>query len=339
MPKFIAMTILGAMILFIASSMPHLVSQSNPLPSEKEEKTSEKKDSILNTFKKSLTGEEKDQINFLFLGIGGEEHVSGYYLTDTIIIVSFKPSTKKAAVISIPRDLLIRSPNKGYFTRINALYAMDSFGKGFPGPMGIELIREKIKDIVGLAPDYYLVLDLAAVAKIVDTLNGVYVRREEDLVDNRFPDDNYGYETYKINEGWRYLNGEEAVRYIRTRHTSGGDFDRMKRQQEVARAIKKKADGLKSVSGLPKLFSIYKTLSDHLATNLEFAQISRLMELVGGVKDEDIIFDRITAQQDGLLIYDSVELDGKSASILKPRAGLENYEEIKAKIKNVIKQL
>jgi len=285
-----------------------------------------------------LKGEERDQINFLFLGIGGEEHISGNYLTDTIILITFVPSTQKAAVVSIPRDLLVRSPDETYFTRINALYAIPK-DEPFPGPMGVEYTKRAVENITGVTPDYYAVLDLAGVEKIVDILGGVNIRRIKDLEDNYFPDNNYGYETYEIDEGWRYLNGKEAAKYIRTRHTPGGDFDRMKRQQEVALAIKKKAAGLQSLSGLPKLLSLYQTLHDHFTTDLTFSEIMRLMELGQQIGGEGILFERITAEKDGLLVPDTVLWNGIEAYILKPRAGTENFHEIKTKVSGIIDSL
>ena len=285
-----------------------------------------------------LIGEDRDEINFLFLGIGGEEHISGNYLTDTIILVTFAPSAQKAAVVSIPRDLLVRSPDKTYFTRINALYAIPQ-DEPFPGPMGVEYTKKAIENITGISPDYYAVLDLVGVEKIVDILGGINIRRLKDLEDNYFPDDNYGYETYEIDEGWRYLNGKETAKYIRTRHTPGGDFDRMKRQQEVALAIKKKVSGLQSLSGLPKLLSLYQTLQDHFTTDLTFSEIMRLMELGGQIEQGGIIFERITAEKDGLLVPDTVIWSGVEAYVLKPKAGTENYEEIREKVKNIIKNL
>jgi len=286
----------------------------------------------------TLKGEDRDEINFLFLGIGGEEHISGNYLTDTIILITFVPSRQKTSIISIPRDLMVRSPDKTYFTRINALYAIPK-NEPFPGPKGVEYTKAAIYDITGVIPDYYAVLDLRGVEKIVDILGGINVRRLEDLEDNYFPADSFGYETYEINEGWRYLNGEEAAKYIRTRHTAGGDFDRMKRQQEVALATKKKISGLKSISGLPKLLSLYQALQDHFNTDLKFNEIMRLMEIGENMKGEEMIFDRITAEKDGLLVPDTVIWGGQKAYILKPRAGDENYEEIRAKISGIIDNL
>lgn len=353
MPRLIAALLGISLALFVLTSVLDMqnspnqarISQKSGIPSEAKIRPQTNGPGFRELLKSvvseraSLRGEERNQINFLFLGIGGEGHVSGKYLTDTIILVIFAPQSKKTAVISIPRDLLVRSAQSASFTKINALYVQDPLKKGFPGPMGIEFTKKKVAEITGITPDYYAVLDLEGVHEIVDTLGGIYVRRGEDLVDNRFPDDTYGYETYKINEGWRFLNGEGAAKYIRTRHTAGGDFDRMKRQQEVARAIRKKMEGLQSIFGLSKLISLYSTLKNHLAADLTASDITSFFELARNMKEEDVIFNQITAGPNGLLIYDKIELGGVPASILKPRAGLENYEEVKKKIRTIIENL
>jgi polyisoprenyl-teichoic acid--peptidoglycan teichoic acid transferase len=284
----------------------------------------------------SLSGQDANQINILFLGIGGEEHISGNYLTDTIILITYIPSTQKTSAISIPRDLLVSHPMGNSYTKINALYAIDKNKTGFPGPMGIDYAKDEVQNISGLEIHYYAVLDLAGVEQIVDILGGINIRRTQDLDDFSFPDDARGYDPYSIDEGWRYLNGEEATKYIRTRHTAGGDFDRMKRQQEVAVAIKNKISGLKSVSGLPKLLSLYNALQDHFTTDLTFSELMKLMELGGDINSENVIFDRITAEPGGLLIYDRIKLGGVNASVLRPKSGTGNYTEIKNKISNII---
>ena len=51
-----------------------------------------------------LKGVNEDRINILLLGMGGGAH-EGPNLTDTIVLISVKPSTKQVAMISIPRDL------------------------------------------------------------------------------------------------------------------------------------------------------------------------------------------------------------------------------------------
>ena len=54
---------------------------------------------ILNPSEKYLAGEKDDRINFLLLGMGGPGH-NGPLLTDTIVVASLEPSSKKAALFS-----------------------------------------------------------------------------------------------------------------------------------------------------------------------------------------------------------------------------------------------
>ncbi len=68
-----------------------------------------------------VKGEDADRINFLLTGIGGLDHEAGT-LTDTMIMVSIKPSTKQVAMISIPRDLYVKIPSIGW-GKVNAVNA------------------------------------------------------------------------------------------------------------------------------------------------------------------------------------------------------------------------
>lgn len=64
---------------------------------------------LISSDDKKLIGEGLDRINVLLLGMGGIEH-EGPFLTDTIMIASFKPSTNQIALISVPRDLSVPIP-------------------------------------------------------------------------------------------------------------------------------------------------------------------------------------------------------------------------------------
>src|SRR3989338_10364339 len=47
---------------------------------------------LIGSSDKKIAGEDQDRINVLLLGMGGENH-EGPYLTDTMMVASFKPST------------------------------------------------------------------------------------------------------------------------------------------------------------------------------------------------------------------------------------------------------
>ena len=68
---------------------------------------------LINSGDRPLKGESEDRINFLLIGIGGKDHEAGT-LADTIIIATFKPSTKQVAMISIPRDLYVKPEGQNW---------------------------------------------------------------------------------------------------------------------------------------------------------------------------------------------------------------------------------
>ena len=69
------------------------------------------------------------------------------------------------------------------------------------------------------------------------------------------------------------------------------------------------------------------------------------MDIGKNVKSGEILFERIAADlpagtvPDALLITDRVLWGGQEASILKPIAGTENYEEIQTRVANIIDSL
>ena len=85
----------------------------------------------------SLAGAKDDRVNILLLGMGGIGH-EGPFLTDTIMIVSMKPTTNQIALISIPRDLGVEMPNHGWqkINQANSYGETEKTGWGGVG-MGI----------------------------------------------------------------------------------------------------------------------------------------------------------------------------------------------------------
>jgi len=345
MKKYLYFTILTSVALFFATPMIGALSEAGEDASQGGILAGIFQRLLANTAQEELAvplaGEEQDQINLLFLGIGGQEHISGNYLTDTIILVVLTPGSGKAAAISIPRDLIVRAPNGSRFMRINALYAMyppllfpqeDRDPGEFPGPMGITYTKDAVEKVTGVVVDYYVVVDLQAVEKVVTTLGGIVVPNINDPDDSKIPGE--------IDEaGLRHLNGTEAAKYIRVRHTPGGDFDRMKRQHQVIFAIKEKVASLKSFSSIPKLFSLYQTLQDHFYTDLSFRELVRLKELGEDIGTDAILSERITGQKGNLLVSSTEIWSGKEAYVLIPRAGKENYEEIHEKVEGIIEDI
>lgn len=267
----------------------------------------------------------KDRVNLLFLGIAGEGN-SAPQLTDTILMINSSPKAENPIAISIPRDLLVKYPDKNYYTKINALYQEG----------GIETIKSKITEITELETDYYLVLDLEGVKNLIDKLDGIDVVVEEDIYDLKFPTEYDSFETFSLQKGNQHLNGETALKYIRTRNDSGGDFGRIKRQQQIISALKDKILDLNFIWNFPKILGIWNALQNNANTNIGLTDIRYAWNLIKKINFSEIEFNTIAPP---LVTSSTTNLGGETASVLIPKTGTNNYIEIKNYINELIKNL
>lgn len=312
-------------------------------PSNERTFSVKKQTSLKNLIFLTLDSEENiklaNKINFLILGNPGQGN-NAPLLTDTIMMASLKPADKKIYFFSIPRDLYVRiNPPAGRqsFTKINSLYEIGlKQNKNSPA----DYIVEAAEKITGQKIDYFLTIDLDAIKKIVDDLGGLNVNVSETVNDPKFPTASNGYETFYIEKGWRYFSGELASKYLRTRHSPNSDFDRMRRQQDIVEAFRKKIFGLNLFWDFPKLLKTYSNLESHIATNIDISEMKPIYRAVKEIPAENLIYKVLdTDRESGLMTTANMLLkNGIIASIVQPRAGLENYEEIQGFIKNTIQE-
>lgn len=271
---------------------------------------------------KQLRGESEGRINVALLGLGGAGH-DGAYLTDTIIIASFKPQTKEVAMLSLPRDLYVEIPSYGY-RKINNAFA---FGreKNTEGG-GEELSVATIQNVIDVPIHYYTWVDFSGFKKLIDDLGGITVTVDQSFVDYQYPAANYAYQTVTFSEGTEKMSGERALMYVRSRHGTNGegsDFARSRRQQNVLMAVKQKLSGFGTLANPARVSSVLDNLSSHMRTNMQVWELMRLAKLFDGVTKDDIATRVLDTSPSGLLKSGSTA-DG--AYILQPKTG--NYENI-----------
>ncbi len=260
-----------------------------------------------------LRGEGDGRINVLLLGIPGGQH-NGRDLSDTNIVVSIDPINKKAAMLSLPRDMWVDIPGNGS-CKLNAVHAYGEQSNEEAG--GPNLSKTTISQILDLPIHYHIRVDFLGVIKLIDAVNGIDILVEKDIYDPFFPDQYMtGYEPYSITAGRHYLNGNEALKYARSRYTTS-DFDRAARQQQVLVAAKKKIAQTDILLEPKKIFKIIKIAKDHFRTDLQPDEIKRLAEIVDQIKSEEVVQKVLDTSTNGLLVSDRV--NGTSA--LMPAAG------------------
>ncbi len=206
-------------------------------------------------------------INILIAGIGWQWH-EWSDLTDSIMLASLNGDDKKVTLLSIPRDLYVSYPEGKWAGRINNLY-----GLWKTNAVWVKYLADKVTEITGQPIDHYVVIDFTGFKKIIDVLGGIEIDVPEDLIDREYPDDNWWYETLSIKKWLQIMNGDMALKYSRSRHSTS-DFDRSNRQQLVIKAIKKNLFSTDTAMSPTKISSIFSTVMDHLDTDMSLATMA-----------------------------------------------------------------
>lgn len=284
---------------------------------------------------KKLIGEDEDRINVLLLGMGGGEH-DGPFLADTIMIASFKPSTDQVALISIPRDLLVPIPGYGW-RKINHANAYGEVGN--PG-LGGELASQVVSQTFNLPIHYYVRIDFAGFEQIINDLGGITIEIENILDDEYYPvagketaTTSERYEHLYIEIGRQHMDGDLALKYVRSRQAKGiegSDFARSKRQQKILMAVKEKGLAFSTLINPYKISNVIDTLSQHLSTDMKVWEIIRLFNLGKDVKEENIV-RRVFDDSPDSLLYSTLTEEG--AFVLQPKSG--DFSELQLITKNI----
>jgi len=275
-----------------------------------------------------LAGESADRINILLLGMSGEGY-DGPYLTDTIILGSIKPSTQNVALISIPRDLGVKIPDRGWY-KINHANA---FGELKGQGEGARLTRAVIEDTFSAEVPYYVRVDFKAFEELIDIVGGITINVARAFTDTQYPGQNGTYQTVSFATGEQTMTGDRALIYARSRHgnnSEGSDFARARRQQQVLLALKEKILSFQTLTNPVRLNNILNSLDQHVITNLEFTDIIALIKMARSFNSPRLATVILDTSEGGYL-EESITEEG--AYVLLPRTG--DWDEIKDLIKNI----
>jgi LCP family protein required for cell wall assembly len=200
------------------------------------------------------------------------------------MVLSLKPLTHEAALLSIPRDLYVEVTGTDIKNKINAVRELGDQRE--PGS-GIGYLEQTVKDISGLDIDYYVQLDFTGFTRIVDAVGGIDVYLEKDINDETYPDSGFGYDPFRIEKGWHHLDGATALKVARSRHTGAGDFDRMKRQQAILVAFRQKLYEKYAHIDLLAFREIFLSVTANLKTDIELKELPRFYQVVKETKSSN----------------------------------------------------
>jgi LCP family protein required for cell wall assembly len=137
--------------------------------------------------------------------------------SDAIMLARFSADRQHAQLISIPRDSWVDIPGYGR-NKINASY---SFG-------GPSLLIQTVEQLTQVRIDHYVAIDFDGLIQVTDDLGGVDVVVAETTSNG----------PYTFEAGVNHLTGDQARWYLGQRYgLEGGDFDRVKRQQQYLQSM------------------------------------------------------------------------------------------------------
>jgi polyisoprenyl-teichoic acid--peptidoglycan teichoic acid transferase len=195
--------------------------------------------------------------------------------TDTMIAASLDLLSQRVTALSIPRDMRVEIPEHG-FSKINDAYPLG----------GMDSVMETVNQFLGIRMNYYVLVKLGAVRRIVDAIGGITIDVEKKMD----YDDRWGQLHIHLKRGVQHLNGDQAEGYMRFRHDAESDFGRMRRQQQALRAVLVKLQSPAVAVRVPQLIDLF---SRNIETNLTREQILGLARMFHQVRPEDVVSDSL----------------------------------------------
>jgi LCP family protein required for cell wall assembly len=169
------------------------------------------------------------------------DFVPGAQRSDVIMLATIAPDGSHASLVSIPRDSWVPIPGRG-MNKINAAY---SFG-------GPPLLINTVEQLTRMRVDHFAVIDFAGFAQMTDAAGGIDVTVP-------VATSNFGVD---FPAGPQHLAGPQALAYVRQRYgLPGGDFDRVRRQQNALRSLAATAINNGTLSDPVRAYGLADTLT------------------------------------------------------------------------------
>lgn len=198
--------------------------------------------------------------------------------TDTIIVGMLDRKEGELNMCSIPRDTLTNvNWDRG---TINTIYKSCKDEDEF---------KDYLADILGFRVDSYAIVDIDAVAQVVDAIGGVTYNVPLNM---NYDDPDQDLHIH-INAGEQWLSGEDAVKVIRWRQNNDGtgypmgDMGRIETQQDFLKSVIKQ---MLTLGNIPNLSKAARIFEENVTTDLTAANIVWYATEVLKLSEENINF-------------------------------------------------
>ncbi|MGW1210752.1 LCP family protein [Streptomyces sp. NPDC002499] len=215
---------------------------------------------------------------------------------DTTILLHVSKDRSNATALSIPRDLITDIPDC-------PTTQDDGSSKVIAGSTGVRFntslgqdertpscTMRTVTELTGITPDNFMVADFNAVKTLTDAVGGVEVCLAKDIDD---PDSHL-----KLSKGTHNISGEQALAFVRTRHSVGfgGDLSRITLQQQFLSALMRKLKSNSTLTNPTKMLKLAETGTKALTVDSKLDSIGKLKDLgleLGKLNPKNLTFTTV----------------------------------------------
>ncbi|MEU1371338.1 LCP family protein [Streptomyces sp. NPDC005803] len=207
----------------------------------------------------------------------GDKGSAGH--ADTNILFHVSKDRTNATALSIPRDLMTDIPDC-------KAKQEDGSEKSIPGTEYVRFntslgqegrdpgcTMDTVKQITGLTVDHFMMVDFNAVKELSTAVGGVKICLAHPVKD---PDSHLD-----LPQGERKIQGEQALAFVRTRHSFGNksDLDRIKIQQQFIGSMIRQMKSDDTLTSPTKLFKLADSATRALTVDSAIGSVPKLTSL------------------------------------------------------------
>lgn len=198
---------------------------------------------------------------------------------DTNILLHVSEDRTNATALSIPRDLIVDVPDcptkqedgtekivpGTQHVRFNTSLGQDGRDPG--------CTMRTVKEATGISVDHFMMADFNAVKTLTTAVEGVEVCLAKDVDDA----DSH----LKLSEGKHTIQGEQALAFLRTRHSFGnrGDLDRIAVQQQFLGSLMRKMSSSDTLTSPTKLVKLAEAATNALTVDTGIGKVGTLKDM------------------------------------------------------------
>jgi LCP family protein required for cell wall assembly len=207
----------------------------------------------------------------------GDKNSVGH--ADTNILLHVSKDRTNATALSIPRDLIVDVPEcrtkkpDGTEEIINGTDDVrfnTSLGQSDRNP---GCTMDTVKAVTGITVDHFMMADFNAVKTLTTAVGGVEVCLAKNVDDAN--------SHLKLSAGKHVIEGEQALAFVRTRHSFGnaGDLDRIKVQQQFIGSLIRKMSSSDTLTSPTKLFKLAEAATKALTVDTGIGHVNTLKDM------------------------------------------------------------